>query len=73
MYAQRPQREIPHLKKCPHKESVGTAQNQMPLHVVGRSLPHELLIKYISLVGNLSIEFSLLHIGNICRNDVTCS
>ena len=34
-YAQRPQREIPHLRKCPYKEGVGTAQNQMPLHVVG--------------------------------------
>ena len=39
MYAQRPQREIPHLRKCPYKEGVGTAQNQMPLHVVGRFLP----------------------------------
>ena len=27
---QRPQREIPHLRKCPYKEGVGTAQNQMP-------------------------------------------
>ena len=38
-YVQRPQREIPHLRKCPYKEGVGTAQNQIPLHVVWRSLP----------------------------------
>ena len=38
MYAQRPQREIPLLRKYPYKEGVGIAQNQMPLHVVGRSL-----------------------------------
>ena len=36
--------EIPHLRKCSYKEGVGTAQNQMPLHVVGRSLTHELLL-----------------------------
>ena len=28
-----------HLRKCPYKESVGTSQNQMPLHVVGHYLP----------------------------------
>ena len=38
-YVQRPQREIPHLRKCPYKEGVETAQNQMQLHVVGCSLP----------------------------------
>ena len=44
MYVQRPQSEIPHLRKCPYKEGVGTTQNQMPLHVVGCPLPHELLV-----------------------------
>ena len=27
------------MRKCPYKEGVRTAQNQMPLHIVGRSLP----------------------------------
>ena len=50
-YAQRPQREIPHLRKCPYKEGVGIAQNQIPLHVVGRSLPaHGLLLLLMSEV-----------------------
>ena len=30
LVAQRPQREIPHLRRCPYKECVGTAQSQMP-------------------------------------------
>ena len=36
-YAQRPQREIPHLRKCPYKEDVGTVKCYC-MYIVGRSL-----------------------------------
>ena len=55
-FAQRPQREIPHLRKYPYKEGVRTAHCQKPLHVVGCSLPpeaaHELLVLHILFYSN---------------------
>ena len=52
MYVQQPQREIPHLRKCPYKGGVRTVQSQTPLHVVARRCTllaalwaaHELLV-----------------------------
>ena len=62
-YAQRPQREIPHLRKCPYKEGVGTTQNQMLLHVVGCSLP-----PFGRLMGSWYHTCTYHPIHIVCRN-----